>query len=158
MTPDDQPKPQLAISDTPAETPKAAEQPEEEGYVLDVGEGNVVKLDKLGPMIINSDGVSGVCLSTWSSRVELSRVACCLHPSFTRSYQAYWSDLSSVLRTDHSAHQVMRMPNSPDSSLHDACMINRDRALIIDFVEDPELARTIPAGTRTNGAIARQET
>jgi len=60
MTPDDQPKPQLAISDTPADTPKATEQPEEEVHVLDVGEGNVVKLDKLGPMIINSDGVSVV--------------------------------------------------------------------------------------------------
>ena len=30
----------------------------EEVHTLDVGEGNVVKLDKLGPMIINSDGVS----------------------------------------------------------------------------------------------------
>lgn len=25
---------------------------------LDLGEGNVIKMDKLGPMIINSDGVS----------------------------------------------------------------------------------------------------
>lgn len=31
---------------------------EEEIHTLDVGEGQVVKLDKLGPMIINSDGVS----------------------------------------------------------------------------------------------------
>ena len=29
---------------------------------LDVGEGNVVKLDHLGPMIINSDGVSDLTL------------------------------------------------------------------------------------------------
>ena len=29
----------------------------EEVHTLDLGEGNVVKLDKLGPMIINSDGV-----------------------------------------------------------------------------------------------------
>jgi hypothetical protein len=30
---------------------------EDEVHTMDVGEGNVVKLDKLGPMIINSDGV-----------------------------------------------------------------------------------------------------
>jgi hypothetical protein len=30
----------------------------EEVHTLDIGEGNIVKLDKLGPMIINSDGVS----------------------------------------------------------------------------------------------------
>ncbi len=31
---------------------------EEERHILDVTEGNKVKLDELGPMIINSDGVS----------------------------------------------------------------------------------------------------
>jgi len=49
----------LAITDKPA-NPQAEDgkEEEEEVHVLDVGEGNVVKLDKLGPMIINSDGVS----------------------------------------------------------------------------------------------------
>lgn len=37
----------------------AAKDDSEEIHSLDVGGGNVVKLDKLGPMIINSDGVSG---------------------------------------------------------------------------------------------------
>ena len=38
----------------------SAEQVKEEDKVhsLDLGEGNVVKLDALGPMIVNSDGVS----------------------------------------------------------------------------------------------------
>lgn len=34
----------------------------EEIQTLDLGEGNVIKLDKLGPMIINNDGVSDVAL------------------------------------------------------------------------------------------------
>lgn len=34
------------------------EEEEEETKTLDLGEGNIIKLDKLGPMIVNSDGVS----------------------------------------------------------------------------------------------------
>ena len=45
---------------------RAVEADGEEVHTLDVGEGNVVKLDRLGPMIINSDGVS-------LSRCRLSR-------------------------------------------------------------------------------------
>ncbi|OCF59293.1 hypothetical protein L486_03796 [Kwoniella mangroviensis CBS 10435] len=45
----------LAIEDAPQED-VSAEQDEEEIQSLDLGEGNVIKLDKLGPMIINSDG------------------------------------------------------------------------------------------------------
>jgi hypothetical protein len=49
----------LAIADTPANPQtEDTKTDEEEVHVLDVGGGNVVKLDKLGPMIINSDGVS----------------------------------------------------------------------------------------------------
>ena len=161
MTPDDQPKPQLAISDTPAEIPTAAEQPEEEVHVLDVGEGNVVKLDKLGPMIINSDGVSGVWLSIWSGRIETSRVAFCLHSSFTsscRAYQARRSDLGSTLRAGVPARKNSGRVCGCPRTQSTACMIQRNRALISDIVSDPELARTIPAGTRTNGATAREET
>lgn len=44
----------------------------EEVHALDVGEGNVVKLDKLGPMIINSDGVSEVSCITCYVRSERS--------------------------------------------------------------------------------------
>jgi hypothetical protein len=36
----------------------AEPEPAEEVHTLDVGQGNVVKLDRLGPMIVNSDGVS----------------------------------------------------------------------------------------------------
>lgn len=36
----------------------ATEKEVEEVHTLDVGGGNVVKLDRLGPMIVNSDGVS----------------------------------------------------------------------------------------------------
>ncbi|RXK39592.1 hypothetical protein M231_03094 [Tremella mesenterica] len=43
--------PPLAI-----EAPHPEVKEEEEVHTLDLGEGNVVKLDKLGPMIINSDG------------------------------------------------------------------------------------------------------
>jgi hypothetical protein len=49
----------LAIADAP-ENPEATTKPEDQVHTLDVGEGNVVKLDALGPMIINSDGVSQV--------------------------------------------------------------------------------------------------
>lgn len=60
-TPDDEPtspkKSPLAI-----ELPKPASEPtaEEPVQTLDVGGGDVVKLDKLGPMIINTDGVSSL--------------------------------------------------------------------------------------------------
>jgi hypothetical protein len=37
---------------------KAKAEEKEEIKTLDLGEGTVIKLDKLGPMIINSDGVS----------------------------------------------------------------------------------------------------
>ncbi|WVW78954.1 hypothetical protein I302_100917 [Kwoniella bestiolae CBS 10118] len=48
----------LAIEDAPTESEQATkeEDTEEEVQTLDLGEGNVIKLDKLGPMIINSDG------------------------------------------------------------------------------------------------------
>ncbi|WWC58982.1 uncharacterized protein I303_101528 [Kwoniella dejecticola CBS 10117] len=48
----------LAIENTlPSDQSKSQpEQEEEEVHTLDLGEGNVIKLDKLGPMIINSDG------------------------------------------------------------------------------------------------------
>ncbi|WWC87361.1 uncharacterized protein L201_002250 [Kwoniella dendrophila CBS 6074] len=39
-----------------SEPESAQEEAEEEIQTLDLGEGNVIKLDKLGPMIINSDG------------------------------------------------------------------------------------------------------
>lgn len=65
-TPDAQAAQRLAIEyDQAAATPAVGlADDKEEVHSLDVGGGNVVKLDKLGPMIINSDGVSiGVCLS-----------------------------------------------------------------------------------------------
>ncbi len=47
----------------------------EEVHTLDLGEGNVVKLDDLGPMIINSDGVSEsfrhAIMSSTSARCRL---------------------------------------------------------------------------------------
>jgi hypothetical protein len=46
----------LAIEDKSADSTK---QPEaEQVHSLDLGAGNVVKLDRLGPMIVNTDGVS----------------------------------------------------------------------------------------------------
>ncbi|WWC67484.1 uncharacterized protein I206_101392 [Kwoniella pini CBS 10737] len=45
----------LAIEDS-KEAQSSIPQKEEEVHVLDLGEGNIIKLDKLGPMIINSDG------------------------------------------------------------------------------------------------------
>lgn len=58
-TPDD-------ATTSPSKAPLAIEMPEaapepaavEPVQTLDVGGGDVVKLDKLGPMIINTDGVS----------------------------------------------------------------------------------------------------
>lgn len=38
---------------------------------LDLGEGNVIKLDKLGPMIINNDGVSDVALRDLGVRIPV---------------------------------------------------------------------------------------
>ncbi|KAK4685137.1 hypothetical protein P7C73_g5023, partial [Tremellales sp. Uapishka_1] len=39
-----------------APSTSAATSPEDPVHILNVTEGNVIKLDKLGPMIINSDG------------------------------------------------------------------------------------------------------
>ncbi|WVQ83873.1 hypothetical protein IAT38_006017 [Cryptococcus sp. DSM 104549] len=51
------PDPQvLAIEAPRPDQEKAEKGQEEEVHVLDVGDGNKVKLDKLGPMIVNSDG------------------------------------------------------------------------------------------------------
>ena len=44
---------------------------EEEVQTLDLGEGNVIKLDKLGPMIINNDGVSNVALRDLGARIQV---------------------------------------------------------------------------------------
>jgi hypothetical protein len=68
----------LAIEDKPAAQPVGEEESVkddgEEVHVLDVGEGNVVKLDKLGPMIINTDGVSRWTLtSRFLDGIELAR-------------------------------------------------------------------------------------
>jgi hypothetical protein len=52
----------LAIEPPPA--PGVGQSQDDDGLVsLDVGEGNVVKLDKLGPLVVNSDGVSCLSLS-----------------------------------------------------------------------------------------------
>lgn len=48
----------LAIEYRQPDSYKGEAGDEEQVQTLDVGGGNVVKLDKLGPMIINSDGVS----------------------------------------------------------------------------------------------------
>ena len=48
----------LAIENPPAQEQQQETEQEVKVRTLDVGEGNVVKLDALGPMIINSDGVS----------------------------------------------------------------------------------------------------
>ena len=52
------PKQPLAIEDAHPGAGSEAVKEEEPVQSLDLGEGNVIKLDKLGPMIINSDGVS----------------------------------------------------------------------------------------------------
>ena len=44
---------------------------EEEVQTLDLGEGNVIKLDKLGPMIINNDWVSDVALRDLGVRIPV---------------------------------------------------------------------------------------
>jgi hypothetical protein len=68
--PDDRPAPRsadetrpLAIEYQQPDGSKGEVGDEEEVQTLDVGGGNVVKLDKLGPMIINSDGVSAAPLA-----------------------------------------------------------------------------------------------
>lgn len=54
---DDQPPQPLAIEF--GETSKATSDPQNEPLqTLDLGEGDVIKLDSLGPIIINNDGVS----------------------------------------------------------------------------------------------------
>jgi hypothetical protein len=40
---------------------------------LDLGDGNVVKLDKLGPMIINSDGVGNAPSTLAEAHMRKSR-------------------------------------------------------------------------------------
>lgn len=50
--------PPLAIEFQPSEV--ETNQEPEEVQKLDLGQGNVVKLDSLGPMIVNTDGVSRV--------------------------------------------------------------------------------------------------
>jgi hypothetical protein len=58
----------LAITDEPAQPEPSQRNPQSdeaeaggvEVHSLDLGDGNVVKLDKLGPMIINSDGVGDI--------------------------------------------------------------------------------------------------
>jgi hypothetical protein len=47
----------LAIEGPTSNPAQQGESSKDEIRVLDVGGGNVVKLDSLGPMIINSDGV-----------------------------------------------------------------------------------------------------
>lgn len=50
---DDMPKDPLAIEDT-------AHNDDKEGVTsMDVGNGLVIKLDSLGPLVVNNDGVSG---------------------------------------------------------------------------------------------------
>ncbi|ORY24866.1 hypothetical protein BCR39DRAFT_545596 [Naematelia encephala] len=46
----------LAIEAPSAVIPEQKQEQQEEVHSLDVGDGTVVKLDKLGPMIVNSDG------------------------------------------------------------------------------------------------------
>lgn len=49
--------PHLAISDRPAIPVETSGGAESDVTTLDVGTGEAVKLDKLGPLIVNSDGV-----------------------------------------------------------------------------------------------------
>jgi hypothetical protein len=59
--PSQTPPPTTERSGPPLAIENSSDQPtpsEPETKVLDLGEGNIVKLDNLGPMIINSDGVS----------------------------------------------------------------------------------------------------
>ncbi|WWD21894.1 hypothetical protein CI109_106382 [Kwoniella shandongensis] len=46
----------LAIEGSSSSSAITPTKEDEEVHTLDLGEGNVIKLDKLGPMIINSDG------------------------------------------------------------------------------------------------------
>lgn len=57
-------KPPLSIENNPStsSTIEIEEAKGEETKSLDLGEGLVIKLDKLGPMIVNTDGVSLISL------------------------------------------------------------------------------------------------